>query len=157
MITNMLRIVVLILPLLLGTGCRDRQKKSSPVVEAMRCTIEVVNEYPHSTESYTQGLFFHDGRLYESTGQYGYSYFCEVDIPTGERSRRFDIDSKYFGEGSVIFGGKLYYLTWRNYVTLVYDAATLKFERSIVNPREGWQVIDYERWKFEHIFPRRQF
>ena len=138
MIPNMLRIVVLILPLLLGTGCRDRQKKSAPVVEAMRCTIEVVNEYPHSTESYTQGLFFHDGRLYESTGQYGYSYFCEVDIPTGERSRRFDIDSKYFGEGSVIFGGKLYYLTWRNYVTLVYDAATLKFERSIVNPREGW-------------------
>ena len=67
MITNMLRIVVLILPLLLGTGCRDRQKKSAPVVEATRCTIEVVNEYPHSTESYTQGLFFHNGRLYEST------------------------------------------------------------------------------------------
>ena len=51
MITNMLRIVVLILPLLLGTGCRDRQKKSAPVVEAMRCTIEVVNEYPHSRDS----------------------------------------------------------------------------------------------------------
>lgn len=138
LISNMLRIVVLMLPLLLGSGCRDRQKKSAPSVEATRCSVEVVNEYPHSTESYTQGLFFHDGRLYESTGQYGHSYFCEVDIPTGERSRRFNIDRKYFGEGSVIFGGKLYYLTWRNYAALVYDAETLKFERSVVNPREGW-------------------
>ncbi len=135
---NMLKLFLLVLPLLIGTGCGGRQKKSAQTAEAVRCTVEVVKEYPHSTESYTQGLFFHDGRLYESTGQYGQSYFCEVDIPTGERSRRFNLDRKYFGEGSVMFGGKLYFLTWRNYVVLVYDAETLKFEKNIVNPREGW-------------------
>ncbi len=135
---KMFKLILLVLPLLLGTGCRDRQKKSAPAGEAVRCTVEVVNEYPHSTESYTQGLFFHDGKLCESTGQYGRSFFCEVDIQTGERSCGISLDRKYFGEGSVIFDGKLYYLTWRNYVVLVYDAGSLKFERSIVNPREGW-------------------
>lgn len=132
----MFKLILLVLPLFFETGCR--QKKSAPAGEAVRCTVEVVNEYPHSTESYTQGLFFHEGKLFESTGQYGHSCFYEVDIPTGERSRRLNLDRKYFGEGSVIFGGKLYYLTWRNYVALVYDAGSLKFERSIVNPREGW-------------------
>lgn len=135
---KMLKLTLLVLPLLFGTGCRDRQKKSAPAGEAVRCGVEVVNEYPHSTESYTQGLFFHDGKLFESTGQYGHSCFCETDIQTGERSSIINLDRKYFGEGSVIFGGKLYYLTWRNYVVLVYDAAPFRFERSLVNPREGW-------------------
>ena len=133
-----IKMLALVLPLVLGTGCRDRGKKQPAAVEAQRCSVEVVAEYPHSTESYTQGLFFHDGRLYESTGQYGHSYFCEVDIPTGERSGRFDLDPKYFGEGSVIFDGKLYYLTWRSYVALVYDAKTRKFQKAISYPREGW-------------------
>ncbi len=138
MTANVFRLVLLVLPMFWWTGCGGRQKKSAPSGEAVRCSVEVIKEYPHSTESYTQGLFFHDGKLYESTGQYGHSFFCEVDIPTGERSRIINLDRKYFGEGSVMFGGRLYYLTWRNYVALVYDAGSLKFERSIVNPREGW-------------------
>ena len=33
--------------------------------------IEVVNIYPHDADAFTQGLLFHDGKLYESTGQIG--------------------------------------------------------------------------------------
>lgn len=133
-----IKVLVLALPLILGTGCSDRGKKVAPSAEAERCTVEVVAEYPHSTESYTQGLFFHEGHLYESTGQYGHSYFCEVDIPTGERSDRFDLEPKYFGEGSVILGDRLYYLTWRSYVALVYDAKTRELKENLSYPREGW-------------------
>ena len=46
--------------------------------------LEVVAEYPHDTDSYTQGLFFHDGQMYESTGVHGKSTFRKVDIETGK-------------------------------------------------------------------------
>lgn len=100
--------------------------------------LQVVNEYSHSTESYTQGLFFHDGRLYESTGQYGASGFHELEARSGKQLRGFKLNRKYFGEGSVIFDGKLYILTWTNRLAFVYDAQTLKYERSVSYPREGW-------------------
>ena len=46
--------------------------------------VEVVAEYPHDVESYTQGLFFQDGQMYESTGLHGKSTFRKVDLQTGE-------------------------------------------------------------------------
>ena len=95
-------------------------------VKAQRCRIEVVKEYPHDPESYTQGLFFHEGKLFESTGQYGESSFREVDLVTGTAAFRIDYPKKYFAEGSVAFEGKIYVLTWTNRVAFVYDAATLE-------------------------------
>lgn len=100
--------------------------------------LEVVAEYPHDTESYTQGLFFHEGRMYESTGQHGMSTFREVDIETGKALRRLDFDEKYFVEGSVIFGDNLYILTWESKVAFIYDAETLEYKSSWTYPREGW-------------------
>ena len=92
-------------------------------VKAQRCRIEVVKEYPHDPESYTQGLFFHEGKLFESTGQYGESSFREVDLVTGTAAFRIDYPKKYFAEGSVAF---------------VYDAATLEQIGTWKYPREGW-------------------
>ena len=48
-----------------------------------RYGIEVVKEYAHDTGAYTQGLFFHDGQLYETTGQYGESTLRKVELQTG--------------------------------------------------------------------------
>ena len=47
--------------------------------------LEVVRDYPHDISSYTQGLFFHDGQMYESTGIAGESTFRKVDIQTGKQ------------------------------------------------------------------------
>ncbi len=33
--------------------------------------VDVVNEYPHDSNAFTQGLAFVDGKLYEGTGQRG--------------------------------------------------------------------------------------
>lgn len=101
-------------------------------------TVKVVKEYPHDTGSYTQGLFFHEGRLYESTGEWGHSSFRIVDLETGKAQRKLDFDAKYFGEGSVIMGGSMYMLTWTNRVAFVYDAATLEYRKTFAYPREGW-------------------
>lgn len=100
--------------------------------------LEVVAEYPHDTESYTQGLFIHEGQMYESTGQHGKSTFRKVDLQTGKALKRLDFDKKYFVEGSVIFGDNLYILTWESRVAFVYDAKTLEYKSSWKYPREGW-------------------
>jgi glutamine cyclotransferase len=100
--------------------------------------LEVVAEYPHDTESYTQGLFFDEGRLYESTGQNGKSTFREVDLETGKALKRLDFDKKYFVEGSVMFKGNLYILTRESKVAFIYDAETLKYKSSWSYPRQGW-------------------
>ena len=55
--------------------------------------LEIVAEYPHDTESYTQGLFFHDGQMYETTGLNGKSTLRKVDIQTGKPVERIDFDS----------------------------------------------------------------
>jgi glutamine cyclotransferase len=100
--------------------------------------LDVVAEYPHDTDSYTQGLFFHEGQLYESTGQNGKSTFRKVDLATGKPLKRLDFDKKYFVEGSVVLGENLYILTWESRVAFMYDARTLEFKSSWSYPREGW-------------------
>jgi len=100
--------------------------------------VEVVKEFPHDVHAYTQGLFFHDGTFYESTGQYGESSFRIVDLETGKVERKLDFSAKYFAEGSVILDGKLYVLTWTNKVAFVYDANTLEYLQTYSYPRQGW-------------------
>lgn len=100
--------------------------------------LRVVEEYPHDTKAYTQGLFIEQGRLYESTGQFGQSSFREVELETGKVITKLDFNDKYFGEGSVMLGGKMYMLTWYNKVAFVYDAETLKYDKTYSYPREGW-------------------
>ncbi len=101
-------------------------------------SLEVVREYPHDRAAYTQGLFIHEGQLYESTGLRGKSMFRVVDLESGEASQTLYFDDKYFIEGSVIFNDNLYILTWETRVAFIYDAKTLDFKRTITYPRQGW-------------------
>ena len=100
--------------------------------------VKVVKEYPHDVTSYTQGLFFQGGQLYESTGQYGSSTMRKVELETGKALRKLDFSRKYFIEGSVMLDGNLYILTWTNKVAFIYDAATLAYKQTYTYPREGW-------------------
>ena len=101
--------------------------------------LEVVAEYPHDTEAYTQGLFFQDGKLQESAGNYGRSSFRKnIDLESGTCERKLDFEDKYFIEGCCVLDGELFILTWREAVIFVYDAATLEFKRAHRYPRQGW-------------------
>ena len=124
-----IRFILLCAILLLPVSCGAKVRNYRP---------QVVASYPHDESSYTQGLFFHDGKMYESTGQYGESTMRIVDPVTGKALKRLDFDRKYFVEGSVILDGKLYILTWTNKLVFVYDAATLAYEKTLAYPREGW-------------------
>ena len=100
--------------------------------------LKVVREYPHDVTAYTQGLFFHDGVLYETTGQFGESSIRTVDLESGVPIENKRLSRKYFGEGSVILGEDLYVLTWTNKVAFRYDAATLTYKSTVGYNREGW-------------------
>ena len=100
--------------------------------------VQVVKEYIHDETSFTQGLFFLDGEMIETTGQYGESTLRKVDLATGKALKRFDFDKKYFLEGSVELNGNIFILTWLNKVAFVYDAKTLAYKSTWSYPREGW-------------------
>jgi len=86
-----------------------------------RKKVNIVKQLPHDPTSYTQGLEFYQGALYESTGQYGTSYVAEVDPETGEIIRKKDLSSEYFGEGLTIFDSAIYQLTWQARKCFKYD------------------------------------
>ena len=123
---------LIIAGVLLAGACSQAQVK--------QYGIKVVKEYPHRTDAYTQGLFFQDGILWETTGQYGESTIRTVDLASGEPTQLKKLNAKYFGEGSVILDGVLYVLTWTNKVAFKYDAATLTYQKTLSYPREGWGI-----------------
>ena len=125
-------VFTIILMSLLILSCADAQVKEY--------SLEVVAEDPPETESYTQGLFFNDGQMYESTGLHGKSTFRMVDMQTGKALKRLDFDDKYFVEGSVMWKGNLYILTWETKMAFIYDAATLEYKSTWKYPREGWGI-----------------
>lgn len=108
--------------------------------EVKEYKVEVVAEYPHDVEAYTQGLFFHDGQMYESTGLHGKSTLRKVDFTTGEAVQKIGFNEKYFIEGSVVMGDNLYVLTWETRMAFIYDAETMEFKTSWKYPREGWGI-----------------
>ena len=115
---------------MLAAACSSAQVKEYKV--------KVVEEYPHDVHAYTQGLFFHNGTLYETTGQWGESSIRTVDLETGSPIVNKKLSAKYFAEGSAILDGELFVLTWTNKAAFVYDAQTLQYKSTVGYPREGW-------------------
>ncbi len=98
----------------------------------------LVKIYPHDTTSFTQGLFFNNGDLYESTGESGTSWVLKVNVEDGSTQKLAELPAPLFGEGSSIINDKLYYLTWMDKKVFVYDAKTHELLREHHWPYEGW-------------------
>ena len=113
-------------------------KEIGKPVKAKRLKAVVKEKFPHDKYAYTQGLFFENGVLYESCGQYGQSSLRSVDLKTGKVLSKSNLDSKYFAEGSVIFGGNLYLLTWREQICFVYEPSSFKKVGELRYSGEGW-------------------
>ncbi len=101
-------------------------------------TYTVKNVYPHNESSYTQGLYWHEGYLWEGTGQYGQSALMQVDLRTGDAVRSVELDGGYFGEGITLLDGRIYQLTWLEGQCIVYDAVTLDVIGSFEYAGQGW-------------------
>ncbi|MEJ1222120.1 glutaminyl-peptide cyclotransferase [Sediminicola sp. 1XM1-17] len=107
-------------------------------------TYEILNEYPHDINAYTQGLEFHNDTLYESTGRRGQSSLRKVDYKTGTVLKQIDLDKTYFGEGITILKDKIYQLTWQSGMGFIYSLDT--FEKidtfTYDQSREGWGLCN---------------
>lgn len=101
-----------------------------------RC--EVLAEYPHDANAFTQGLEYQDGFLYEGTGGYGASWLRKVELATGKVVQQVDLDERFFGEGITIVGDEIYQLTWRSRIGFVYDKTTFRKLREFSYSGEGW-------------------
>ena len=107
---------------------------AEPRVEAAR----VIATYPHDTGAFTQGLFFSDGRLFESTGQHGESAVRELDLATGKVTREVRLPAQYFGEGSTGWGKTIVSLTWKHGKGFRWDRDSFRKLGEFAYAGEGW-------------------
>lgn len=133
-------------------ACEEDKPKHTivepPVVEAPKIPeikFTVANQYPHDITSFTEGFYFNDGKLFESTGSpdnvpYAKSVFGSVDLKTGKIEVKAELDKAiYFGEGSVYLNGKVFQLTYKNQTGFIYDGKTYKnIGKFTYTNREGW-------------------
>ena len=129
-----------------GSELRDERYMSilSDIVPA-KWSLKILNNSPHLETSFTQGLAFDSGKLYEGTGdpnQTGATLIAEVDIESGQIIRNIGLAAPYFGEGITIFGEDLYQLTWKNQKCLVYDKKTFVSKKEFTYTGEGWGLCN---------------
>lgn len=131
-----------------SVGCdqEDKSKKNGsqntkpqPAI-ARELKYEVVNSFPHDPKAFLQGLLWHDGYFYESTGRYGESTLRKVDVQTGNVLKKTDLPSDLFGEGLALAGDRLVQLTWKSKRGFVYDLATFEKKQEFTFDTEGWGI-----------------
>ena len=114
-------------------------------VAPKQLTYQVINNYPHSKNSYTQGLEYHKGYLYEGTGEVGKSKLLKVDIESGKAMKSHAIPKQYFGEGITILNDKIYQLTYKAQKGYIYDLETFSLLDSFQfksHTNEGWGLTN---------------
>src|SRR3954447_16486766 len=108
-----MRLIVFLFTVCLASACTGSSNTAGPNTNIVKnanmstkpsgpvpvFTYEVVKTYPHDPKAFTEGLFFNDGFLYESTGEEGRSSLRKVEIETGKVVQKFDLPPDSFGEG----------------------------------------------------------
>ncbi len=133
------------LPLLLVACNKQKTSEQESSTESTPLIYHsYVDVYPHDTNAFTEGLLFHEGKLFESTGASGLpqtrSLFGEVDLSTGGIEVKVELDrEKYFGEGITFLNGQVFQLTYTSRIGFVYDEKTYqKIQEFTIPSKEGW-------------------
>ena len=108
------------------------------IAPARQLRWEVVGSYPHDPGAFLQGLLWHEGGFFESTGLLRQSTLRRVEWPSGRVVRRVDLPPDVFGEGLARVGNRLIQLTWRSGRAFVYDLTTLRLLQEFRYEGEGW-------------------
>ena len=127
-----------------GGGSREAPPSASgtPPTHGYR----VVKVFPHDPAAFTQGLVYHGGYLYESTGGGAQltsrpsipSSLRKVEIETGRVLREHTLEPRFFGEGLALLEGRLFQLTWTSRVGFVYDLDDFAEVGGFAYAGEGW-------------------
>ena len=117
---------------------------ASGIAAPKKISYTIIGQYPHDTASFTEGLEFYNGKLYESGGDYNNSVLQFGDAKTGvvEKKNKMGTDS-IFGEGITILDNKLYQLTYQTNIAYVYDVNNIsKPIKTFRWPMEGWGMTN---------------
>jgi len=141
--------IILILVLIFNLSCtgsdtprqHDMEKiaQTPNTIEARQLNYKLIRSFYHDANSFTQGLFFIENKLYESTGLTGKSTIRILDEQTGKVLKKEKINTLHFGEGSVELNKKIYMLTWQNNIGYIFD---LKLNNigEFAYQGEGWGI-----------------
>lgn len=131
------------------TGLQGRKLELTPETFVVRPAIydaKVVASFPHDSAAFTQGLFFANGALFETTGQYGESQIRQLNLRKGSVSKKTDLPEGVFGEGATVIGDQLISLTWRSGIGYVHNVDDLSLVKNFDYEGEGWGLTyDGER------------
>ncbi len=147
-----MRFLILFATIAIAASCGNSAGNSTPNLNASTPKVastplpvssyEVVKVYPHDENAFTQGLFYHDGFLYESTGQYKESSLRKVELATGKVVQKWDLPREDFGEGSTMIGDKIYMITWQQGLGRVFNLSDFKLLREFSYQGEGWGLTN---------------
>jgi glutaminyl-peptide cyclotransferase len=138
--------VLLVVAVMLAPMAVTAQEASPVPANSSTFGYRVIAEYPHDRRAFTQGLVYVDGVLYEGTGLNGQSTLRRVDLETGEVQQAVGLSEEYFGEGIAVLGDRIYQLTWKNGVCVVFDRETFELQEVFTYETEGWGLTtDGER------------
>lgn len=94
--------------------------------EEAKLNYEIVKEYPHDPNNFTQGFQLEGNTIYESDGQLGKSRLIKYTLGTTNPIAEIKQADDIFSEGCTIVGDKIYQLSWRNKKGFIYDKNSLK-------------------------------
>jgi len=111
---------------------------AAPMTEVRRLRVNVLREFSHERDAYTQGLVWWNDVLFESTGREGESTLRRLDPQTGRVEQRIDISAEYFGEGLALVDRRLIMLTWHGQVAFSYDRDSFELQDTFRYRGQGW-------------------
>lgn len=143
-----------LIALVLLTSCvNDNTTPENPInttdvevaKKAPNIRYNILKKIAHDTSLFTEGLFFHEQQLFESTGSpdnlpQTKSLIGIVDLTNGKFTKKIEIDrNKYFGEGACILNNQLFQLTYKNKIGFIYNANNFE-------PKGQFSYLSNEGW-----------
>lgn len=134
--------------ILFGCSCNNNNNddpKKPATNEPKQLQYTVTATYPHDASSFTEGLEFRDGFLYEGTGDTEYSgksKLAKTDLATGKDVQKINLAKEFFGEGISLLNGKIYQMTYKEQKCFVYDAKTFAKLKEFTYEGEGWGMTN---------------
>lgn len=125
-----------------GGATAETTARQTSAGEVESLAVNVLRRFAHDTSAYTQGLIWSEGKLYESTGQYGASTLRRLDPQTGEVEHRVAISPAFFGEGLARVGDRLIMLTWKAQRAFVFEFDSFAPTGTFSYRGEGWGLCD---------------
>ncbi|MEM7245083.1 MAG: glutaminyl-peptide cyclotransferase [Acidobacteriota bacterium] len=110
----------------------------TPASTVEKLRVEVIARFPHDESAFTQGLLWHEGELYESTGQRGRSRLRRVEPRSGQVVLDRPLKPELFGEGLALVDRRLVQLTYTSGLALVYRLHDLTELARYRYDGEGW-------------------